>query len=162
MIPDKTYKSPEELREIIDQFFIDGDDSYECSVKSNIKDVDELRSSISSYFVDLEPGYNTEVDSIRFIFYVHPTEHLDICPKISREALYLCGEFSITLEITDITRDDEVCLVAKNKVDRWLAGQDEDDDGQYIKLSEKTLNFLYALVAYYYGVMKKKAEKEKK
>lgn len=156
--------TPEEMRKVIDQYFIDGDDSYECYVKTcgfYKGEEKELLCSISSYYNFIEPGYHDAPDSVSFEFYVHPIEHLDKCPSISREAICYCGEFSMVLEITDITKRNDVYEAAKKKVDRWLAGLDlEDDDGQFMKPSEKTLNFLYALVAYYYGVMQKKLKKE--
>lgn len=156
MIPDNTYKSPEELREIIDQYFIDGDDSYECYVQTNAiyqGEKEELRCSISSYQINIEPP-----EDICIYLYVHPIEELDKCPVISREAIYGGGEFFLLLEQDEVGADPYA--LAKNKVDKWLAGEEPDnDDGQYIKLSEKTMNFLYALVGYHYWVMKQKADR---
>lgn len=161
----------DEMRKIIDQYFIDGDDSYECRVRTNdlyMGDEKELLCSISSYVVSIEPGHNFTSDSVGLVFYVHPKECLNKCPPISREAIDLTGEFSMTLELNDIVDERLVYERAKEKVDAWLTGtwsygiDKDDDDGKHMKPSEKTLNFLYALVAYYYGVMKKKAEKEKK
>lgn len=150
---------PEEMRRVIDQYFIDGDDSYECRVQTNDMyqgEKEELRCSISAYNITIE-----RPEHICIYLYVHPIEELDKCPVISREAIYGGGEFFLLLELDEV--DADPYALAKNKVDRWLAGEEPDnDDGQYIKLSEKMLNFLYALVAYYYAVMKKKAEKEKK
>ena len=147
----------EETRNVIDQYFIDGDDSYECYVQTNDMyqgEKEELRCSISAYNITIErPEY------IWIYFYVHPIEELDKCPVISREAIYGGGEFFLLLEPGEVGAD--LYALAKNKVNKWLAGEEPDnDDGQYIKLSEKTMNFLYALVAYYYGVMQKKLKKE--
>lgn len=149
---------PEEIRRVIDQYFIDGDDSYECHVQTNDSyqgKKEELLCSISAYNITIEPPEN-----VCIYFYVHPIEELDKCPVISREAIYGGGEFFLVLELDEVGADPYA--LAKNKVNKWLAGEEPDnDDGQYIKLSEKTLNFLYALVAYYYGVMKKRMEMEK-
>lgn len=145
--------TPEEMRKVIDQYFIDGDDSYECHVPTNDiyqGEKEELCCSISSYQINIEPP-----EDICIYLYVHPIEELDDCPVISRAALFQEGEFFLCL-CSDEVGDDSY-TTAKNKVDRWLAGEEEDnEDGQYIKLSEKTLNFLYSLVGYYYAVMKRK------
>ena len=50
--------TPEEMRRVIDQYFIDGDDSYECRVKTNDMyrgKKEELLCSISSYQINIEP-----------------------------------------------------------------------------------------------------------
>jgi hypothetical protein len=149
--------TPEEMRKVIDQYFIDGDDSYECYVQTNDMyqgEKEELRCSISAYNITIE-----RPEHICIYFYVHPIEELDKCPVISREAVYGGGEFFIWLEPDEV--GDDTYALAKSKIAKWLAGEEPDnDDGQYIKLSEKTMNFLYALVAYYYGVMQKKLKKE--
>ena len=145
--------TPEEMRRVIDQYFIDGDDSYECRVQTNdmyLGKKEELLCSVSSYQINIEPP-----EDICIYLYVHPIEELDDCPVISREAFYYEGEFSLCLWIDEV--GDDPYITAKNKVDRWLAGEVEgNEDGQYVKLSEKTLNFLYALAGYYYAVMKRK------
>ena len=145
--------TPEEMRKVIDQYFIDGDDSYECRVQTNDMyqgEKEELLCSVSSYQINIEPP-----GDIFIHLYVHPIEDLDYCPVISREALFNKGEFYLGLWIDEV--GDGSYITAKNTVDRWLAGEvGGNEDGQYVKLSEKTLNFLYALVGYYYAVMKRK------
>ena len=147
---------PEEMRKVIDQYFIDGDDSYECRVQTTDMyqgEKEELRCSISAYNITIELP-----EHICIYFYVHPIEELDKCPVISREAIYGGGEFALWLESDEVGADPYAS--AKNKVNKWLTGEEPDyDDGQYIKLSEKTLNFLYALVGYHYWVMKQKEDR---
>lgn len=147
---------PEEMRRVIDQYFIDGDDSYECRVKTNDMyqgEKEELRCSISAYNITIG-----RPEHICIYLYVHPIEELDKCPVISREALYGAGEFFLWLEPDEIGQDPYES--AKIKVDTWLAGKEPDNEyGKDIKPNEKTLNFLYALVGYYYWVLKQKADK---
>ena len=156
---------PKEMRRVIDQYFIDGDDSYECSVETGgfyNGDKSALLCSISSCHISIEPP-----DTISIEFYTHPIEDLEHCPVISREALKCSGEFFLCLDIRDAIAAEDVYSAAMETVDMWLKGIDERDAGgryvnfygQYIKPGEKALNFLYALVGYHYWVMKQKADK---
>ena len=146
-------------RETIDKYVVYGDETYSCYVDTDdlyIGEEKSLLSSFSSYETIIEPQ-----DGVGFYFFFHPIEHLDKCPLISRIALWGEGEYFLNLELKDVegvgSSDEEIFQYAKKTVDDWFAGKIEDnEDGTHIKPSEKLLNFLYALVAYYCGLMVRK------